>query len=273
MMQKLNFARPVAAHRRRIYAVMFVLGVLITGIPFLGVGFGVLPPEPTYTIWGALIYIPLLVPLFTAWWDAPGENRTWSERAAEFTMVWFPVTASSQITWETPWLIGDLTGIMNGAGPDDRWVWLWWGYGAADTRYLTSDAGLYGMEVVAVIGGLALFTAWFYLLRAKATGDDIKRIKGLFVGIVACSMMLAVVSIYYISETRAGFADLEQGFWMGFMFKFVFMNIWWVFAPLITIPFMIKQIDYLYRTLPPSARIHLAPSATAPGSVALKTPV
>ena len=248
-MKALDFNRPVAPHRKRIYLTMFILGTLITGIPFFGVGLGLLPPEPTYLIWGILIYIPLLVPLFTAWWDAPGEGRAWSERAAEFTKVWFPVTASSQITWETPWLIGDLAGIMNGAGPRDRWVWLWWGYGAADTRYITGDSGLYGMEVVAVIGGLALFTAWCYLL--KAGGDKIKRIKGLFVGIVACSMMLAVVSIYYISETRAGFSHLEQGFWEGFMFKFIFMNIWWVFAPLITIPFMIKQIDYLYKTLPP----------------------
>lgn len=86
-------------------------------------------------------------------------------------MVWFPVTASSQITWETTWLIGDLTGIMHGAEPQARWVWLWWGYGAADTSYLTSDAGLYGMETVAVIGGLTLFTAWFYLLKAELTGD------------------------------------------------------------------------------------------------------
>jgi hypothetical protein len=246
----LDFDRPIAPHRKRIYLVMFVLGVLITGIPFFGVGFGVFPAEPTYLIWGILIYIPLLVPLFTAWWDAPGENRTWTERAAEFTMVWFPVTASSQITWESPWLIGDLAGVMNGAGPEDRWVWLWWGYGAADTRYITSDSGLYGMEVVAVIGGLTLFTAWFYLLRAKTTGSTIKRIKGLFVGIVACSMMLAVVSIYYISESRAGFSNLKQGFWEGFMFKFIFMNIWWVFAPLITIPFSIKMIDYLYKTMP-----------------------
>ncbi|BAX91595.1 hypothetical protein MSG_01439 [Mycobacterium shigaense] len=33
------------------------------------------------------------------------------------------------------------------------------------------------------------------------------------------------------------------------MFKFIFMNIWWVFAPLITIPFSIKMIDYLYKSM------------------------
>lgn len=249
-MKTQDLFRPFAPQRKRIYLAMFVLGCLITGIPFFGVGFGLMPPEPTYTLWGALIYIPLLVPLFVAWWDAPGENRTWTERSAEFTMVWFPVTASSQITWEIPWLVGDLAGVMAGAGPEDRWVWLWWGYGAADTRYLTSDPGLYGMEVVAVIGGVALFTAWLYLLRAKANRDAVKRIKGLFVGLVAEGLMLAVVMIYYISEIRAWGADLEQGFWMGLMFKFIFMNIWWVFAPLVAIPFIIKQIDYLYRTLP-----------------------
>jgi hypothetical protein len=248
----LDFARPIAPQRRRIYWACFWAGCAITFIPLFGVGFGVFPPEPTYLIWGILIYVPLLVPLVTAWWDVPGEDRTTLEKAAEFIIVWFPVTASSQITWETPWLIGDLAGVMNGAGPQDRWLWLWWGYGAADTRYITGSASLFAMEVVAVIGGITLLAAWRRL--RKAGHDPVQRIRGLFVGIVACSAMLAVVTIYYVSEFRAGMADLEQGFWEGFMFKFVFMNMWWFLAPVITIPFMIKQIDYLYRSLPDSER-------------------
>jgi hypothetical protein len=60
-------------------------------------------------------------------------------------------------------------------------------------------------------------------------------------------MMLAVLVIYYIAEARAGFANIDQGFW-GFALKFVFMNIPWLVAPVVSLPFAAKQLAYLYRS-------------------------
>ena len=182
--------------------------------------------------------------MVTAWWDAPQENRTTLEKANEFMIVWFPITAASQIFWELTWLVGDVFGKMN-LTEKDHWGWLWWFYGAADTRYLISDAGLFGMESVAVIGGIIMITQWWRLLTAR--NDVAKRINALWWSVFAMSMMLAVLVIYYIAEARAGFANIDQGFW-GFALKFVFMNIPWLVAPVVSLPFAAKQLAYLYRS-------------------------
>jgi hypothetical protein len=62
-------------------------------------------------------------------------------------------------------------------------------------------------------------------------------------------MMQAVIFIYYVSEARSGFAFIEQGFW-GFALKFVFMNLPWLFSPMILIPLIPKMLPtYTPRTL------------------------
>jgi hypothetical protein len=164
------------------------------------------------------------------------------EKANEFMIVWFPITAASQIFWELTWLVGDGLGWMN-LTENDHWGWMWWFYGAADTRYLTSDPGLFGMETFAVLGGVVMIVLWWRLLTA---GDDVrKRINALWLAVFALVNMLTVFGIYYVAEARAGFENIEQGFW-GFALKFVFMNIPWLVAPVVSIPFIVKQLAYLY---------------------------
>ncbi len=246
-----NFFRPWAPHRIRIYQLMLILGVLITFIPWGGVVAGIFDPRLSYWAWGILIYIPLLVPLFVAWWDAPGENRTQLERAFEFIVIWFPVTASSQITWEIPYLILDALGYMNGAGPENVGLWIWWGYGIVDTRYLTSDPSIFGMECVAVLGGLTLFRAFLQLRKAMQSGDQRNLIAPLWWGFFSLSLMWGVVLIYFIEEIYNGFGNLKYdhyGYAYSFWYVFVFMNIWWAIAPLIALPYTRKIIDYLYRS-------------------------
>jgi hypothetical protein len=116
------------------------------------------------------------------------------------------------------------------------------------------------METVAVIGGIILIIQSPRLLTA---GHNVaKRINALWWSFFAMSMMLAVLTIYYVAEVRAGFVDIEQGAW-GFGIKFIFMNIPWAIAPVISLPFVVKQLAYLYRTtgaaLPESNR-HLVGS-------------
>ncbi|MCZ8377359.1 Emopamil-binding protein [Mycobacterium sp. CPCC 205372] len=244
MSRRHDFSRPWAHHRKQIYIWTSVLGTLISVVPVVLVGIGVWPMEPTGFIAAAAICVPIIIPMAAAWWDATGENRTSLEKANEFMIIWFPITAASQIFWELTWLVGDAAGLMN-LTEQDRWGWLWWFYGAADTRYLISDAGLFGMETFAVIGGIVMINQWWRLLTA---GDDVpKRINALWWSMVSLVNMLTVFGIYYVAEARDGFANIEQGFW-GFALKFVFMNIPWLVAPLVSIPFIIKQLAYLYRT-------------------------
>src|SRR5271163_2714606 len=158
-----DFARPWAAQRKWVYIASAVAGFLLTVVPVVLVGIGVWPMEPTGYIVAAAICVPIIAPMLAAWWDAPGENRTTLEKVNEFMIIWFPITAASQIFWELTWLVGDASGLMN-LTEQDHWGWMWWFYGAADTRYLHSDAGLYGMETFAVIGGFVMITQWWRLL-------------------------------------------------------------------------------------------------------------
>jgi hypothetical protein len=238
-----DFTRPWANHRKQVYIWSSAAALLLTVIPLFMVGLGYWPMEPTGFIVAAAICVPIIAPMAAAWWDAPGENRTTLEKTSEFMIVWFPITAASQIFWELPWLVGDAFGKMN-LTEGDRWGFVWYFYGATDTRYLHSDPGVFGMETVAVIGGIILIIQSPRLLTA---GHNVaKRINALWWSFFAMSMMLAVLTIYYVAEIRAGFVNIEQGAW-GFGIKFVFMNIPWLVAPVISLPFVVKQLAYLYR--------------------------
>lgn len=221
--------------------------------------------EPTGFIAGPALCVPLFVMMAAAWWDAPGENRTTLEKSNEFMLLWFPITASSELFWELVWLIGDAFGLMN-LTEQDRWGWMWWIYGAADTRYLTSDPGLYGVETFVVLGGIVLVIQWVRLLTAK--NDTAKRINALWWCCFALVNNLTAFGIYYVSELRAGFEHLEQGVW-GFTLKFVFMNTPWLVGPLISLPFIVKQLAYLYRISSPLEGIPASSTTsdltTAPG--------
>ncbi len=239
-----DFSRPWAPFRKKTYIGVSVLAALICFVPFIGVIAQWWAPEPSGTIAAGLVCIPIIIPMVVAWIDAPGENRTTLERAYEFMIVWFPITALSQVLWELTWLVGDLLGYMN-LTADDHWGWFWWFYGAADTRYLISDGGLFGMESMAVFGGTILIYQWFLLL-GKARHDDAMRIRCLWRSFFSFAVMLTVICIYYIAELRDGLVHIQQGFW-GLWLKFIFMNIPWLVAPIVCMPFIIKQVAYLYR--------------------------
>jgi len=249
-----NFSRPIAPHRMRIY----IWGGVLSCLPFFGglfgVGLGYLPPAKSY-FWSAMIcYTGLMVPLLVAWWDAPGEKRTTLERAFEFCLIWVPVTAFSQVLWELPWLVMELMGLMKGMGPEDKWLWTWWGYATVDTRYLSGNSAVFAMEALAVPGGFSLI--WVFHQLKTQSHDVEKRLRALIVALLTFTEMLAVVLIYFISEFYDGLRNISYATYgptFSFWFVFIYMNIAWFIAPLVSIPFVIKMIDYMYRVELPAA--------------------
>ncbi|MBB1023216.1 MULTISPECIES: Emopamil-binding protein [unclassified Dietzia] len=257
-----DFGRPWGTRRKDIYIWTTVAALVICVVPFAGVVLHWWDAEPAGFIAAALICGPIIIPMVVAWWDDPGETRTMLERFNEFMIVWIPITASSQVLWEITWLIGDLLGHMN-LTAEDRWGWFWYFYGAADTRYLISDAGLFGMETVAAIGGCILLYNWLPLLRTK--DDDRRRIRILWWCYFAFAMMTAVIIIYYVAEARDSFANIEQGFW-GFALKFVFMNIPWMVAPVVSMLFIPKMMAVLYQRVYTGWSRFPQPTSSDPGA-------
>ena len=251
-----NFARPFAPHRLRIYlgAVVFMSAVM--AITTTGTALGVLPANMTLDVVGNIaLALPLVTIPFVVFWDAPGENRSRLETAAELTLVYLPFTAFSQLTYELTFLVGHVFGVWSPTG-DPGWKWLWWQFGLADTRYWGDNPFIFGVEFAAVLAGAVVFCGWIRLIRTDIS-DEV-RTRSLWLGFVGCAMLFATTLTYFVSEARAGFADIGQGVY-GLAFKFIGMNIASIIFPVLVLYAIYLQVDYLTRRI--GAREALAAGA------------
>jgi hypothetical protein len=152
-----DLARPFAPHRLKIYVVMFSFVGAVFVFMTVAVGTGLIAPTLTADVVANLIFgIPVIVLPFVLLWKAPGERRSPMALAAELIMVYIPLTAGSQLTYELPFLIGHPFNVWR-ATADPGWRWLWWQYGLADTRYRSDNNFIFGLEFGASSG---YFSTW-----------------------------------------------------------------------------------------------------------------
>jgi hypothetical protein len=206
------------------------------------VGFGAIAPTPidVYLSW-VMLFI-LFVP-FMAFYDNPGEQRTRVEKWSEFGFCWLLVSGIAQTFWELPWFFLDFFGVVHGATAEDKWLWVWWVYGGADTRYLTSSPTIAGLEFMAGFSGpFELYAWWLYThsrtIRQKLTASWMALIIG--VGLTYQT------GVFFIAEWHIGWASIQQGA-TGFWLKFVGLNVPWIIAPVIALPAAIYEIAHWYR--------------------------
>jgi hypothetical protein len=239
-----NFARPVAPHRGRIY-----LGVALwTTVVFLGmtvgVELGVIAPTFTSDVVANLLFgIPVLLVPLVLLWNAPGENRSRLDMAAELTLFYLPYTAFSQIGYELMFLVGHPLGWWTPTS-DPGWKWLWWQYGLADTRYASGNPWTFALEVVGVTTGVVVITIWARLIRTDLPIEA--RIRCLWVAFAGCTVLMGSTAVYFLSEVGAGFNDIGQGAW-GLWFKFFAENVPFIVLPPLVLYAIHLQIDYLTR--------------------------
>jgi len=238
------FWRPFAPHRARIYLIGTIVESLFLLVPTVGVQAGWLAPSMTLDVIANIILtIPFVFLPAVVLWDGPGEMRTGMEKGAELVLVWLPFTAFSQISYELPFLIGNVLGTWK---PTDNpgWQWIWWQYAQADTRWWGTNAYMFALELVAVTSGLTVLLLWLKLLRPST--DDEQRIRALWWCFLHIAMISACTVVYFASEIRAGFVDIGQGFY-GVGFKFLFMNLAFMTYPVPTLYYIHCQVDYLTR--------------------------
>ena len=243
-----KLARPWAPHRARIY----VATALLTGVVFVlmtvGVGTGLIAPTFTADVIANLIFgIPVLLLPLVILWDAPGENRSRLDKAAELTLFYLPYTAASQLGYELVFLIGHPLGLW-GPTTDPGWKWLWWQYGLADTRYTSGNPWTLGLEIVGVITGVIVFAMWIRLMRRDLPAET--RIRSLWVAFTGVAVLMSSTAVYFLAEAGAGFADIGQGAF-GLWFKFIGENIPFMVLPPLVLYSIHLQIDYLTRRAGP----------------------
>ena len=243
-MESPELARPFAPHRQRAYvALMSVVGAVFVFMT-IAEATRLLPPSLTVDVAANLIFgVPVLFLPLILFWKARGEQRSRLQLAAELTLIYVPLTAGSQLTYELPFLLGHPFNLWTST-TDPGWKWLWWQYGLADTRYRSDDPWIFGLEFAAVPVGIMLTIAWLRLLRKDL--PDESRIKNLWLTFFGVSVLITGTVVYYASEIRAGFHDVGQGAY-GLWFKLVGENVPYMILPAFVLFAVYRQIDYLTR--------------------------
>jgi hypothetical protein len=243
-MQSPELARPFAPHRLRAYIGL----LLIVGVVFVFMTIAeatrLLAPTLTVDVAANLIFgTPVILLPFILFLKARGERRSRLQLAAELTLIYIPLTAGSQLTYELPFLLGHPFNLWTPT-TDPGWRWLWWQYGLTDTRYRSDDPWIFGLEFGAVLVGIMLTIAWLRLLRKDL--PDESRIKCLWLIFFGITVLLTGTVVYYVAEIRAGFNDIGHGAY-GFWFKFVGENVPYMILPFFVLYAVYLQVDHLTR--------------------------
>jgi hypothetical protein len=228
---------PAWGRRKRLYWLGVVVGLGLTTLAWAGVLLGWLPPESTGRVMSLLVLAALFTP-FAAMWNNPGEKRTRVQRFAEFTYCWVLVSGIAQTAFELPWFLLDWTGIVQGASPDNHWLWMWWVYGGADTRYLTSNPTIAGIEFCAGIAGPLELLAWYWFKRGQ-------RIRANWVALLLGVGLTWGTLVFFVAEVHVGFVNVKQGAF-GLWVKWFGLNLPWILAPCLFIPGSIWDLAALY---------------------------
>jgi hypothetical protein len=239
-----NLARPWAPPRAKIYVAIALFTFLMFVATTIGVATGLVAPTFTTDVIVNLIFgIPVILIPLVILWDAPGENRSRLDKAAELTMFWLPYTSASQIGYELVFLIGHPFGLWAPTS-DPGWKWLWWQYGLADTRYTSGNPWTLALELVGVTTGITLFVMWTRMFRPSLPPES--RIRCLWVAFAGVAVLYSSTTVYFLAEVSTGFKDIGQGPF-GFWFKFIGENLPFIVLPPLVLYSIYLLIDYLTR--------------------------
>jgi len=252
-----DLARPFAPRRLKIYVVLFSFVGFVFAFMTIAEGTGLVAPSRAVDVAANLIFgTPVFVLPFILLWKAPGEKRSRLALCAELILVYIPLTAGSQLTYELPFLLGHPFNLWRTTS-DPGWRWLWWQYGLADTRYRSDNMFIFGLEFGAVLVGILLFVLWMKMLRRDL--PDESRIRRLWMSFFSIAVLDAGTTIYYVAEIRAGFADIGQGAY-GLWFKFIGENVPYLILPYFVLYAIYYLTDHLTRLAGPVAAPAAAPS-------------
>lgn len=229
--------------RKKVYQLSLLLTMVFAGGAWVLVILGVIPGTPVdvYSSW--IILAVLFVP-FMALVDSPGEPRTRLERWSEFGFVWLLVSGIAQTFWELPWFFLDLTGVVHNIDVTDTWLWGWWVYGGADTRYITSNPTIAGLEFMAGFSGPFELYAWYLYTSSK--NNMRQKIAACWMALIIGVGLTYMTGVFFMAEYHVGWVNIQQGA-MGFWLKFVGLNVPWIVAPIIAIPASLMELAHWYR--------------------------
>ena len=230
--------------RRKAAYVFAALFTAVGGVAcILSVGLGWMSATPLDVYFSAAMFFILWLP-FIALIDNPGEApRSRVERWSEFGFVWLLVSGIAQTFWELPWFFLDLTGVVHQISEQDRWLWTWWAYGGADTRYLTSNPTIAGLEFMAGFSGpVELYAYWLYSTSKTMQ----QKMRACWIALIIGVGLTYQTGVFFIAEWHVDWVHIQQGA-TGFWLKFFGLNLPWLVAPVFALPAAVYELAHWYR--------------------------
>lgn len=211
--------------RDTLIAASFGIGLFAAGaswaIALSGVSNDSFPGDKIATIGACIaIYTPLLVFLNPAG-SAP---RPLKVQLAHLARIWFFANCFFQCIWELPWFIMRHRFQSGHVGEKDVWLWPWWAYGVADTRYLSNSSDI-PLAISAVDAAISLVEAALVYLYLR------KGFTVLFAWVsIPLQCCLGWGQLYFYVEIFHGFRSIQDG-WFGLYVKYILMGLPWLFFP------------------------------------------
>ena len=136
-------------------------------------------------------------------------------------IFWGAITTVFPIIWDFTWAL--MHNVVNGATAEDKWLWYWWTYSVADTRFLRSDNLIIILEFWSGFIGFVEGYALYRFLQG-----DVK--KSFQISMVVGSMQLYGCSVFFGTEAMVGFENIRPDF-VSFYMKFLGLNGFWTIMP------------------------------------------
>jgi cholestenol delta-isomerase len=160
------------------------------------------------------------------------KDRT--SRLLDLLLVWTTASAVAQLCWELPFAV--LHRWLDGATAADRWAWLWWAYGVADSRYVIADPFVVCMEgFTAAVGGP--IELWCIVQMSKGRYRE----AALATILVGATQWYGTV-LYFGIEAFTGFAHVNTASFLDWGLKFFALNALWLVLPIAQVSTAIRQL-------------------------------
>jgi len=237
-----NLGKPAWGLRKKAYVIAAAFTVIAGLGCVLGVGFKIIPGTPIDVWFSWAIFFILWLPFF-ALVDNAGEKRTRLERWSEFGMVWLLVSGIAQTFWELPWFVLDTLGLVHNITEHDTWLWTWWAYGGADTRYITSNPTIAGLEFMAGFSGPIEILGWYIYVTSKTVQQ---KIAASWIAMIIGVGLTYLTGCFFVAEWHVDWKNIAQGA-TGFWLKFVGLNLPWIVAPIFALPGAMWELAHWHR--------------------------
>jgi len=153
-----------------------------------------------------------------------GGNAPQEVRLAALIVFWGFVTFWAPVMWDLTWVF--VHPLVDGSTAEDRWLWYWWMYAVADTRFLNSDPLMLMLETWSGILGFA----HLYALTRFCKGE-VRR--AFYVAASASMVQFYGTTAFFGVEILLGFRNISPDFF-SFYVKWWGMNGFWIVMPFVT---------------------------------------